>query len=234
MELIMKQIRKGLIASCQALPGEPLFGSDTMAKMAKAAEEGGAIAIRANSAEDVKAIKQVSKLPVIGIVKRDYADSEVYITPTPKEVDELVEAGADMIAIDATRRKRPGGMTLETMVDYMRSLNIPIMADISTLEEGEYAASLGVTCVSTTLSGYTPYSPNLQGPDLELVKEAVQKLTIPVIAEGRIQEPSQVEEVLRLGAYAVVVGSAISRPQLITKRFADAARKAVILLDGNE
>ncbi|WP_160032794.1 N-acetylmannosamine-6-phosphate 2-epimerase [Paenibacillus sp. An7] len=230
----MKQIRKGLIASCQALPGEPLFGSDTMAKMAKAAEEGGAVAIRANSAEDVRAIKQAVELPVIGIVKRDYPDSDVYITPTPREAYELVEAGADMIAMDATRRKRPGEITLETMVDYMRSLNIPIMADISTLQEGEYAASLGVTCVSTTLSGYTPYSPNLQGPDLELVKEAVQKLTIPVIAEGRIQEPSQVEEVLRLGAYAVVVGSAISRPQLITKRFADAARKAVILLNGNE
>lgn len=234
MEPIMKQIHQGLIASCQALPGEPLFGSDTMAKMAKAAEEGGAIAIRANSAEDVRAIKQAVELPVIGIVKRDYADSEVYITPTPREAYELVEAGADMIAFDATPRKRPGGMTLETMVDYMRSLNIPIMADISTLKEGEYAASLGVTCVSTTLSGYTPYSPNLPGPDLKLIKEAVQKLSIPVIAEGRIQEPSQVEEVLRLGAYAVVVGSAISRPQLITKRFADAARKAVILLDGNE
>lgn len=230
----MKQIRKGLIASCQALPGEPLFGSDTMAKMAKAAEEGGAVAIRANSAEDVRAIKQAVELPVIGIVKRDYPNSDVYITPTPREVDELVEAGADMIAMDATQRKRPGENTLEKMVDYMRSLNIPIMADISTLQEGEYAASLGVTCVSTTLSGYTPYSPNLQGPDLELIKEAVQKLTIPVIAEGRIQEPSQVEEVLRLGAYAVVVGSAISRPQLITKRFADAARKAVILLNGNE
>ena len=234
MEPIMKQLHHGLIASCQALPGEPLFGSDTMAKMAKAAEEGGAIAIRANSADDVRAIKQAVQLPIIGIVKRDYPDSDVFITPTPREVDELVEAGADMIAIDATRRKRPGRITLETMVDYMQSVNIPIMADISTLGEGVYAASLGVTCVSTTLSGYTPYSPNLQGPDLELVKEAAQKLTIPVIAEGRIHEPSQVGEVLRLGAYAVVVGSAISRPQLITKRFADAARKAVIRADGNE
>ncbi|WP_211747307.1 N-acetylmannosamine-6-phosphate 2-epimerase [Paenibacillus sp. Marseille-Q4541] len=234
MNTIMKQIRHGLIASCQALPGEPLFGADTMAKMAKAAEEGGAIAIRANSADDVRAIKQMVELPVIGIVKRDYPDSDVYITPTTREVDELIAAGADMIALDATRRKRPGQVTLETMVAYMQSRNMPIMADISTLEESLYAASLGVTCVSTTLSGYTPYSPNLNGPHLQLVKEAAERLTVPVIAEGRIHEPAQVEEVLKLGAYAVVVGSAISRPQLITKRFADAARKAVISIDGNE
>lgn len=231
---VLEQIRYGLIASCQALPGEPLHGSETMAKMAKAAEEGGAIAIRANSAEDVRAIKQAVGLPVIGIVKRDYPDSEVYITPTTKEVDELIEAGADMIALDATRRKRPGQVTLETMVEYMKSQNMPVMADISTLAEGLYAASLGVSCVSTTLSGYTSYSPNLAGPHLELVKETAERLAIPVIAEGRISEPAQVEEVLRLGAYAVVVGSAISRPQLITKRFAEAARKAVISIHGNE
>ncbi|MDO7906846.1 N-acetylmannosamine-6-phosphate 2-epimerase [Paenibacillus sp. JX-17] len=234
MNAILQQLRFTLIASCQALPGEPLHGSEIMARMALAAQEGGASAIRANSAADVQAIKKAVSLPVIGLVKRDYPDSDVYITPTLREIDELAEAGADLIALDATRRPRPGGVTLERMVSYIQERGLLSMADISTLEEAVYAGTLGVSCVSTTLSGYTPYSPQLEGPDLTLVQAAAAALPVPVIAEGRIQEPGQVQAALQAGAHAVVVGSAISRPQLITRRFAEAARKAVMLIHGNE
>ncbi|CAG7657200.1 N-acetylmannosamine-6-phosphate 2-epimerase [Paenibacillus allorhizosphaerae] len=221
-----EQIRARLIVSCQALEDEPLHGSDVMAKMAKAAEIGGAAAIRANGADDVRAIRQAVPLPVIGLVKRNYPDSEIYITSTRREVDELIEAGASMIAFDATRRPRPSGETLESLIAYMHSRGVKMMADISTLEESAYAASLGVDCVSTTLSGYTPYSPQDPGPDLQLIREAVRALSIPVIAEGKIWDPSQAVQALEAGAYAVVVGSAITRPQLIAERYASAIRRA--------
>ncbi|MDP4099264.1 N-acetylmannosamine-6-phosphate 2-epimerase [Paenibacillus sp. P96] len=234
MTPVIEKLQAGLIVSCQALPGEPLHGAEVMAKMALAAQEGGAVAIRANGAADVRAIKKAVALPVIGLVKRQYEDSEVYITPTLREMEELEEAGADMIAIDATHRPRPGGGSLEELICFAKSRSLLCMADISTLEEARYAASLGVHCISTTLSGYTSYSPAMEGPHLELIQEIVGHVKVPVIAEGRIQEPSQVEEAFRRGAYAVVVGSAITRPQLITQRFAEAARRAVISNHGHE
>lgn len=223
---LFDRVRKGLIVSCQALEDEPLFGADTMAKMAKSAEVGGAAAIRANSTQDIAAIKKATKLPIIGIIKRVYNVSDVYITPTLQEVRELMEVGVDLIALDATRRSRPNGATLESLVAYMKERGQKVMADISTLEEGLYAASLGVDCVSTTLSGYTPYSPQEPEPDYTLVKEAAGQLKIPVFAEGKIHMPSQAVQMLMLGAHAVVVGSAITRPQLITERYAVEIRKA--------
>ncbi|ASA26151.1 N-acetylmannosamine-6-phosphate 2-epimerase [Paenibacillus donghaensis] len=231
---IVEKLHLGLIVSCQALADEPLHGADIMARMARAAEEGGAVGIRANGAADVRAIKQTVSLPVIGIVKRDYSDSAVYITPTLREIDELLEAGADMIAFDATRQTRPGGCTLEQITTYLNRSVRASMADISILEEAVYAESLGVSCVSTTLAGYTPYSLQQEGPNLELLRMATERLSIPVIAEGRIHEPSQVEAALGLGAYAVVVGSAITRPQLITQRFAAVTRKVRMSSNGND
>ncbi|QUL58240.1 N-acetylmannosamine-6-phosphate 2-epimerase [Paenibacillus tritici] len=231
---ILESLHLGLIVSCQALPDEPLHGPEIMARMALAAEEGGAVGIRANGAADVRAIKQAVALPVIGIVKRNYPDSAVYITPTLREIEELLEAGADMIAFDATRLSRPGNCTLEQIIDLLNASPAASMADISTLEEALYAESLGVSCVSTTLSGYTPYSRQQEGPNLELLGQAAQRLKIPVIAEGRISQPAQVEAALNLGAYAVVVGSAITRPQLITRQFAAAARKVRMNDNGNE
>ncbi|MDQ1911837.1 N-acetylmannosamine-6-phosphate 2-epimerase [Paenibacillus sp. GD4] len=219
-------IRGGLIVSCQALADEPLHSPFIMGRMAKAAEEGGAVAIRANGADDVRAIKEATPLPVIGLVKRDYADSDIYITPTTKEADELIEAGASMIAFDATRRPRPEGETLEGLVAYIRSRGIRMMADISTLEEAVYAAALGVDCVSTTLSGYTSYSRQEEEPDFPLILEASRILSVPVIGEGRIWEPSHAVRALQAGAFAVVVGSAITRPQLITSRYVSEIRKA--------
>lgn len=231
---ILEKLHLGLIVSCQALPDEPLHGPEIMARMAAAAAEGGAIGIRANGAADVRAIKRAVSLPVIGIVKRNYPDSAVYITPTLGEIEELLDAGADIIAFDATRQSRPGNCTLEQIIDLLNASPAASMADISTLEEALYAESLGVGCVSTTLSGYTPYSRQQEGPNLELLELAAQRLKIPVIAEGRISEPAQVEAALGLGAYAVVVGSAITRPQLITRQFAAAARKVRMNNNGND
>ncbi|WP_342481981.1 N-acetylmannosamine-6-phosphate 2-epimerase [Paenibacillus sp. FSL L8-0340] len=230
---MLQKLRHGLIVSCQALPGEPLHGAEIMARMAAAAEEGGAVGIRANGSADIRAIKSAVSLPVIGIIKRDYPGSEVYITPTLKEIDELLEAGADMIAFDATRQKRPEDSTLEQIVAFLHRSGTASMADISILEEALHAEALGVTCVSTTLSGYTPYSLQQEGPNFELLQSAVDCLSIPVIAEGRMNEPAQVQQALELGAYAVVVGSAITRPQLITGRFMAAIRK-VAVNDGND
>ncbi|MGM0805721.1 MAG: N-acetylmannosamine-6-phosphate 2-epimerase [Bacillota bacterium] len=219
---LMEQIRGNIIVSCQALQNEPLHGSETMAKMAIAAEQGGAKAIRANSKEDIVAIKLVTKLPVIGIVKRDYPDSDVFITPTLKEVQELLDAKTDVVTIDATSRKRPGNLTLEEIVNYIRSQSSAyIMADVSTFEEGVMAIELGVDFISTTLSGYTPYSPQIQEPDFQLIDRLSKLGKIPVIAEGRISTPSQAKKALECGAFSVVVGSAITRPQLITKRFVE-------------
>ncbi|MEK8215928.1 N-acetylmannosamine-6-phosphate 2-epimerase [Paenibacillus sp. FSL L8-0463] len=230
---MLQKLRHGLIVSCQALPGEPLHGAEIMARMAAAAEEGGAVGIRANGSADIRAIKSAVSLPVIGIIKRDYPGSEVYITPTLKEIDELLEAGADMIAFDATRQKRPEDSTLEQIVAFLHRSGTASMADISILEEALHAEALGVSCVSTTLSGYTPYSLQQEGPNFELLQSAVDCLSIPVIAEGRMNEPAQVQQALELGAYAVVVGSAITRPQLITGRFMAAIRK-VAVNDGND
>ncbi|RSK28877.1 N-acetylmannosamine-6-phosphate 2-epimerase [Bacillus sp. HMF5848] len=219
-----KDVQGSLIVSCQALEDEPLHGADIMAKMAVAAEMGGARAIRANSKQDIIAIKQAVKLPVIGLVKRTYPDSDIYITATKQEINELLEAGADMIAIDATKRKRPNGESLEKLVQYTKSKHVAIMADISTFEEGFNAEKLGFDCVSTTMSGYTPYSPQQPGPDFTLLEKLVTTLRIPVIAEGRIHSPELANQALQLGAFAVVVGSAITRPQDITKRYVQAIK----------
>ncbi|WP_237690948.1 N-acetylmannosamine-6-phosphate 2-epimerase [Paenibacillus caui] len=218
-------IQKGLIVSCQALEGEPLYGADTMAKMSKAAEIGGAVGIRANSVQDIEAIKRMTKLPIIGIIKRDYKDSDIFITPTMKEINELLAVGIDIIALDATNRTRPGGEALKDLIQYLKKQGQLVMADISTLEEALVAEELGADCVSTTLSGYTPYSRQEPGPDFALVKEAVGKLHIPVIAEGKISTPDEALLMLNAGAHAVVVGSAITRPQLITERYAAKIRK---------
>jgi N-acylglucosamine-6-phosphate 2-epimerase len=218
-------IHKDLIVSCQALEHEPLHGSEIMAKMAQAAKEGGACAIRSNSAVDVAAIKRQTGLPVIGLVKRDYPDSEVFITATLKEVKELLAVEADVIALDATYRKRPNGENLKDLVDYIHeNSNALVMADIATIRDAEYALECGVDMVSTTLSGYTNDSPKQDDPDFELVEQLSQRLPIPVIAEGRIQTPEQARRMLELGAWSIVVGGAISRPQLITKAFAEVIR----------
>jgi N-acylglucosamine-6-phosphate 2-epimerase len=222
---LTEQLRGGLIVSCQALPGEPLFGSEIMAKLAIAAEAGGAIAIRANSPVDIAAIRAVTKLPIIGLSKVDIPGYDVYITPTVADAESIADTGADIIAIDATNRPHPEG----TLSDFIKQIHdmtgLPVLADISTYDEGLAAQEAGAEFVSTTMSGYTPYSPQQEGPDLELVRRLAKVLTVPLIAEGRIATPEQARAALDTGAHAVVVGGAITRPQQITVRFAQAIAK---------
>ncbi|MEH7380508.1 N-acetylmannosamine-6-phosphate 2-epimerase [Bacillus sp. JJ1533] len=215
-------IHKNLIVSCQALDNEPLHSSMIMAKMAQAAKEGGAVAIRCNSAVDCEAIQKQTGLPVIALLKRNYPDSEVFITATLKEVKELLTVKPDVIALDATIRRRPNGETLEELVSYIHKVSKTlVMADIATIKDAEYAIQCGVDMISTTLSGYTADSPKLEGPDFNLVEQLSKTASVPVIAEGRINTPEQARKMLELGAYSIVVGSAITRPQLITKNFAE-------------
>lgn len=226
MKMILNNIKGGLIVSCQALDYEPLYGSSIMERMALAAFQGGAAGIRANTFEDIVAIKSRIDLPVIGIVKRDYEDSSIYITATIKEVREVATAGAEIVALDCTLRKRPKGENLEELILTIRREfpHLLIMADISTVEEGINAERLGVDIISTTLSGYTEYTEPKEGPDFNLIKDLVSRVKTPVIAEGKIDTPEQAKHCLDLGAYAIVVGGAITRPKQITERFIKAIK----------
>ncbi len=218
----LQDVKGKLIVSCQALPDEPLHSPFIMGRMALAAKEGGAVAIRAQSSADINEIKKVTGLPVIGLVKRNYDDSPIYITPTMAEVEDLLNTDCEMVALDMTDRKRPGDEKVEVLVERIHEAGRLVLADISTYEEGIKAASVGADAISTTLSGYTSYSPQLTGPDVELVRNLSRELEIPVFAEGRINVPEDIKTVMEAGAYAPIVGSAITRPQLITAKFAKA------------
>lgn len=222
----VESLKGKLIVSCQALPHEPLHSSFIMGRMALAAKEGGAYGIRANTKEDIAEIQARVDLPVIGIVKRDYEDSKVYITPTMKEINELMEVKPDIIALDATHSLRPGGRTLdefyrEIRKSYQEQL---LMADCSTVEEALHADQLGFDFIGTTLVGYTDQSRDLkiESNDFEIIRQIVAKVKHRVIAEGNINTPEKAKRVIELGAFSVVVGSIITRPQLITKSFAEA------------
>lgn len=222
---MVEEIKKHLIVSCQALETEPLHSSYIMSRMAYAAYVGGAKGIRANSVEDIKEIKKTVDLPIIGIIKRDYEDSDVYITPTYNDVDDLVKAGCDIIAMDATNSERPGSISLDTFFKEVRK-KYPdqlFMADCSTIEEACHADELGFDFIGTTLVGYTKQSANdhINADDFKIIKEILKKVKHPVIAEGNIDTPDKAKRVLDLGCYSVVVGSIITRPQVITKRFTD-------------
>ncbi|MGY3480039.1 N-acetylmannosamine-6-phosphate 2-epimerase [Staphylococcus cohnii] len=216
---------QGLIVSCQALENEPLHSSFIMSKMALAAYEGGAVGIRANSKEDIIAIKQEVNLPVIGIVKRDYANSDVFITATRKEVDELLESKCEVIALDATKQVRPKE-SLKELVSYIRqhAPNIEIMADISTLEEAQYADKLGFDYIGTTLRGYTAYTKGhiLYEDNFQFLKDVLSHVHAKVIAEGNVITPEMFRQVTELNVHCTVVGGAITRPKEITKRFIQA------------
>lgn len=223
---IIEKLKGKLIVSCQALPGEPLYiENDTMMPlMAVAAKRAGAAGIRTNGERDVKEIKKTVDLPVIGLIKKEYEGFSQYITVTMKEIDTLVKAGADIIALDCTMRERGDGKTVNGFIKEIKEKypDIILMADISTFEEGVNAEKAGVDMVGTTLSGYTPYSEKIDGPDFKLVEKLSKKLDIPVIAEGKIHEPQQAKKMLELGAHAVVVGGAITRPLEIAQRFVKA------------
>ncbi len=222
-EEILSDTRSSIIVSCQALPGEPLYCEEMsiMPFMAKAAQMAGAKCIRTSSVRDVVEIKKATGLPVIGLIKRSYEGYDSYITPTMREIDELVAADSDIIALDCTLRTRGDGTTINEFLASIREKypDIILMADVSTYEEGINAWKCGVNMVGTTMSGYTPYSPKVDGPDYELASRLVKDIPIPVIAEGKIHYPEEARKMLALGVHAIVVGGAITRPLEIAQRF---------------
>ncbi|OLS01467.1 N-acetylmannosamine-6-phosphate 2-epimerase [Tissierella creatinophila] len=224
---VFAKVKGKLIVSCQALPEEPLHSSYIMGRMAHAAALGGASGIRANDVSDIREIKKNVDLPIIGIIKSVYDNSDVYITPTMKEIDALYKEGVEIIALDATKRIRPDGKTISEVFPEIRKKykDQIFMADCSTFEEADEAYKLGFDCLGTTLRGYTEYTKSEKIPDLELLEKLVKSFPIPVIAEGGIWTVEDLQNVYKLGVYTAVVGSAITRPMEITKRFVNAIKE---------
>ena len=228
---ILDAIHGKMIISCQAIPGEPLYLEDdsVMYLMARAAKRAGTPAIRTSSIRDVVAIKKETGLPVIGLVKINYPGYDSYITPTMKEVDDLVAVGSDVVALDCTLRKRGDGTTINEFIAQIREKypDIILMADISNYEEGINAWKCGVDIVGTTMSGYTDYTSKKDEPDYELMTRLAADIDIPVIGEGKIHYPDQAVKALQTGAWAIVVGGAITRPLEIAQRFMKAIDEGV-------
>ncbi len=221
---LFRKIKGGLIVSCQALQTEPLHSSYIMARMAFAAKEGGAAGIRANTPEDIAEIRKQVDLPIIGLYKAEYPDSEVYITPTMREINALMEVRPDVIAMDATDRIRPDGMQLESFIERARAEypDMLFMADCSCYEDALRAQELGFDLAGTTLRGYTPATKGIAIPDYEMLHQMTHQLTIPVIAEGGIWEVDDLKKVFTEPVLAAVIGTAITRPREITRRFVQA------------
>jgi len=220
-----ERLKGGLIVSCQARAGHPLHDPAVIAAMARAAVAGGAVGLRINGEADLREVRRVLDVPIIGLRKVWSSDSSVYITPTFADAKTIAEAGADIIAIDATARPRPGSERLEDLIRRIKKdLGRPVMADVATLEEGAQAATLGADLVATTLSGYAGGGPTPEDPDLDLVRRLAAALRVPVVAEGRYRTPAQVREALHRGAFAIVVGRAITDPLMLTKSFVEATK----------
>lgn len=227
-EAFISCIKGGLIVSCQALPGEPLYRPEggIMPLMARAAAEAGAKGIRCNGIQDITGIKKTVNLPVIGIIKKNYEGFGAYITPSMDEVDQLVAIGCEVIAIDCTSLSRPGNLTAS---EYIRAIKKKyphqlLMADCASFEDAYNAAAAGVDFVGTTMNGYVGDNSAtiLDGPNYQLARKITASIAVPLIAEGRIHRPEDAAEMLRLGALAVVVGGAITRPKEIAERFVHA------------
>lgn len=222
---VLEKIKGTVIVSVQAMPSEPLYLEKCMVAMMKSVLNGGAGGLRVAGVRDITNAKKMSTVPVIGITKPEKIPANykeiVYITPTIKDVLDVIHAGADIVAFDGTQRKRPHDEKIKDLIKYIHINKRIAMADISTVEEGLKAQEAGADVLSTTLAGYTMESVSSpqNGPDFKLLEELVKQSNLPVILEGRIWEPEQVDKAFELGAHSVVIGSAITRPQLITKRF---------------
>jgi N-acylglucosamine-6-phosphate 2-epimerase len=219
---ILTRLEGRLIVSCQAVAGSPLRDSRMIAALAQCAERGGAAGVRIDGPDDVAAVRRAVRIPIIGIYKMR-GDSPLYITPTFDAGRAVARAGADIVAVQATRER---SLTPEPLAQLVARLHaecrVLVMADVSTLEEGVDAAAAGADLVATTMAGYTPQSRQIQGPDLDLVRELGGRVSIPVVAEGRIRTPAEAAQAIRAGAWAVVIGRAITMPEAITERFVKA------------
>lgn len=220
----IEALRGGLVVSCQAA-GSPLDDANIISAMALTAEQNGAVGVRMNSAEQVAATKSRVNVPIIGIEKVVTGESDVYITPNFVEAKRLVISGASIIAIDATQRPRPRGEKVEELINRIREeLRRPVMADVATFDEGIYAADCGADIVATTLCGYTRESQGAELPALGLVESLAKRVSVPVICEGGISSPEQARQAFDHGAFAVVVGTAITGIGFLVRRFAEACR----------
>ena len=222
-QTLLDQLRGHLVVSCQAAAGSPLEPTQYIVALAQAAVLGGARAVRIEGVANVRAVRAAVAVPVIGIVKAQHPGFEAFITTTPAEVALLADAGADVIAFDATDRSRP--VPVDALVAAILARGKIAMADVSTLAEAQHAIAAGAHVAGTTLAGYTPYSPKLDGPDFALMM-ALAAANLPFVAEGRIWAPDEAARAITLGAAFVVVGSAITRPDDITRRYAEAVAGA--------
>lgn len=226
MNEILEALRGGLIVSCQAYPGEPMLDPRTMTQIAQAAVAGGAVGIRGKGLDDLRAMHAAVSVPVIGLVK--VGSEGVFITPTLADCLAVAETGAQIVALDGTRRPRPDGRTLAETVAGLRAAvpDVLVMADCGSVADAEAAVAAGVDVLGTTLAGYTGERPATEGPDWEVVDQIVALGSLPVFVEGRVHSPAQAAEAMRRGAFAVVVGTAITHPTTLTRWFADAVAGA--------
>ncbi len=223
---ILDQLRHKLIVSCQARVGWPMYGPEIMAAFAAAAKQGGAAGIRATGADNIRKIRERVDLPMIGINKQFYDNCDVYITPTYESAREILEVGVEIIALDATPRERPGGETVEQILGQIREHypEVLVMGEISTLAEAMAILPMGFDLISTTLSGYTEASRDVKSVNLELIGQIHAVTDTPIIAEGKIAREEEAVEAMKAGAHAVVVGTSITRPEIITERYVGALR----------
>ena len=222
---ILTSLRGGLLVSCQAYPGEPMRDTGVMTAIAQAVVQGGAAGVRAEGLADIESIRRTVSVPMIGLIKAGSTNG-VFITPTLADCVSVVRAGADIVALDGTTRSRPDGSTLKDCFDAVHKQGALVMADCGSIEDVQASIAAGADCVGTTLAGYTGARERTEGPDFSLLSEVVATAAVPVIAEGRIRSPHDAIRCLNLGAYAVVVGTAITHPTSITRRFAQAVTEA--------
>ncbi len=232
MNDVVERLRGRLIVSCQAYPGEPMRDPATMARVAQACVEGGAAAIRAQGLDDLRAIRAVVDVPLVGLVK--VGAEGVFITPTLADALEVAAAGADVVAVDGTRRERPDGLTLADVVAGLadRAPGVLVMADCGSLDDARAAQAAGAHLLGTTLSGYTGERPRTDGPDLDLVAQVAAACERPLVVEGRVHSPAQAAAALAAGGHAVCVGTAITHPTTLTGWFAGALASATTRDDG--
>lgn len=228
MNNLIEKLRDGIIVSCQAEGDDPFNANpDYMALFARAAEMGGAIGIRTQGIAKLEAIKRNTKLPVIGLLKDNFEDGTVRITGSFNEVEQLIKANSDIIAIDGTFRLREGMSGPEFIKEVKRRYGCVVLADIATYSEAKACEEVGADCISTTLNGYTPDTFQYHdGPNYDVLKECIEGLSIPVFAEGRYNTPVEAGKAMKIGAFAVITGTAITRPRVITQWFVDEINRA--------